>query len=149
ARGHDPCTIHFVGSNTGVEARLVPAAGFTVDELPGRGVERRLSLESLAALVGIVRGIFRALKIVRQRRPHVVVSLGGYASVAVGLAALLWRVPVVVLEQNARAGAANRLLGGFAAAAAVSFEGTDLRHAVVTGNPLRPEIRAAAEHRDR
>jgi UDP-N-acetylglucosamine--N-acetylmuramyl-(pentapeptide) pyrophosphoryl-undecaprenol N-acetylglucosamine transferase len=57
-------------------------------------------------------------------------------------------VPIVVLEQNARAGAANRVLGRFARAAAVSFPGTDLRRAVVTGNPLRAEIRDAAEHPD-
>jgi UDP-N-acetylglucosamine:LPS N-acetylglucosamine transferase len=79
----------------------------------------------------------------------VVVALGGYASVAVGLAAIVLRVPIVVLEQNARAGAVNRLLGRWAAASAVSFPGTDLPRAVLTGNPLRREIRAAAEHRDR
>jgi undecaprenyldiphospho-muramoylpentapeptide beta-N-acetylglucosaminyltransferase len=149
ARGHDASTIHFVGGDSGVEARLVPAAGFTVDQLPGRGIQRKLTLANVAAAIGIVTGIFRALRIVGRRRPKVVVALGGYASVAVGLAALVWRVPLVVLEQNVRAGAANRLLGRRAAAAAVSFPGTDLPRAVVTGNPLRPEIRAAAEHRDR
>jgi undecaprenyldiphospho-muramoylpentapeptide beta-N-acetylglucosaminyltransferase len=149
ARGHDPATIHFVGSDTGVESKLVPAQGFTVDELPGRGIQRRFTLANLAAAAGIVRGIVRALAIVRQRRPRVVVALGGYASVAVGLAAIVWRVPLIVLEQNVRAGAANRLLARFAAAAAVSFPGTDLPRAVVTGNPLRPEIRAVAERRDR
>jgi UDP-N-acetylglucosamine:LPS N-acetylglucosamine transferase len=117
--------------------------------LPGRGIQRRLTLENITAVIGIVRGIFRAVRIVRARRPQVVVALGGYASVAVGLAAVLWRVPLVVLEQNARAGAANRLLGRRAAAAAASFPGTDLPRAVVTGNPLRPEIREAAQHRDR
>jgi UDP-N-acetylglucosamine--N-acetylmuramyl-(pentapeptide) pyrophosphoryl-undecaprenol N-acetylglucosamine transferase len=149
ARGHDPSTIHFVGGDSGVESALVPAAGFTVDELPGRGIQRRLTLENIAAVIGIVRGILQAVRIVRRRRPQVVVALGGYASVAVGLAAVLWRVPLVVLEQNARAGAANRLLGRRAAAAAVSFPGTDLPRAVVTGNPLRPEIREAAEDRNR
>ncbi|HEX2382268.1 MAG TPA: UDP-N-acetylglucosamine--N-acetylmuramyl-(pentapeptide) pyrophosphoryl-undecaprenol N-acetylglucosamine transferase [Acidimicrobiales bacterium] len=149
ARGHDPSTIHFVGSDTGVEERLVPAAGFTVDELPGRGIQRRLTLANVTAVLGIVRGVLRAVSIVRRRRPQVVVVLGGYASVAVGLTAVVLRVPIVVLEQNARAGAANRLLGRFAAAAAVSFAGTDLPRGVLTGNPLRPEIRDAAVHRDR
>ena len=50
ARGHDPATIHFVGSDTGVERRLVPAAGFTVDELPGRGIQRRLTLANVAKM---------------------------------------------------------------------------------------------------
>jgi UDP-N-acetylglucosamine--N-acetylmuramyl-(pentapeptide) pyrophosphoryl-undecaprenol N-acetylglucosamine transferase len=149
ATGHGPETIHFVGSTTGVEARTVPAAGFSLDELPGRGVQRRLTLDNVSAVLGIVRGFFRALGIVRRRRPKVVVALGGFASVACGLAAVVLRIPVVVLEQNARAGAANRLVGWRAAAAAVSFPGTDLPRAVVTGNPLRPAIRAAAENPDR
>ena len=149
AKGHDPSTIHFVGGNSGVEARTVPAAGFTLDELPGRGIQRRLTLANLAAAFGIVSGIVRAMRIVRRRRPKVVVALGGYASVACGLAAIAWRVPIVVLEQNVRAGAANRLVGWRAKAAAVAFPNTDLPRAVVTGNPLRPEIRAAAEHPDR
>jgi undecaprenyldiphospho-muramoylpentapeptide beta-N-acetylglucosaminyltransferase len=149
ATGHDPSSIHFVGSDTGVETRLVPSAGFTVDELPGRGIQRRLTLENVSAVLGIVRGFFAALRIVRERRPRVVVALGGYASVAVGVAAAIRRVPVVVLEQNVRAGAANRLVAWRAAASAVSFPGTDLPRAVLTGNPLRPEIRAAAEHPDR
>jgi undecaprenyldiphospho-muramoylpentapeptide beta-N-acetylglucosaminyltransferase len=148
-RGHDRSTIHFVGGDSGVEAKLVPAEGFSLDQLPGRGIQRRLSLRNIAAALGIVRGFFAAIAIVRRRRPHVVVALGGYASVACGLAAVLWRVSIVVLEQNARAGAANRVLGRFARAAAVSFPGTDLRRSVVTGNPLRAEIRAAAEHPDR
>lgn len=148
-RGHEPATIHFVGSTTGVEARLVPAAGFSLDELPGRGIQRRLTLRNLTAALGIVVGMVRALAIVRRRRPQVVVALGGYASVACGLAAVVWRVPVVVLEQNARAGAANRLVARRAAAAAVSFPGTDLPRAVVTGNPLRAAIRDAAIHPDR
>ena len=149
ARGHDPSTIHFVGSNTGFEARVVPSAGFTLDELPGRGIQRRLTVENVLALVGLVRAGWRALRIVHRHRPRVVVALGGYASVACGLAAVVWRVPIVVLEQNKRAGAANRLVGWRARAAAVAFEDTDLPRAVVTGNPLRADVREAAEHPDR
>ena len=148
AKGHAPSTIHFVGGNSGVEARIVPAAGFTLDELPGRGIQRRLTVANVAAVFGIISGIVRALGIVRRRRPSVVVALGGYASVACGLAAMVWRVPIVVLEQNVRAGAANRLVGWRAKATAAAFPNTDLPRAVVTGNPLRPEIRTAADHHD-
>ncbi|MCU1354528.1 MAG: UDP-N-acetylglucosamine--N-acetylmuramyl-(pentapeptide) pyrophosphoryl-undecaprenol, partial [Acidimicrobiales bacterium] len=147
--GHDRRSIHFVGSDRGVEATLVPAAGFTLDELPGRGIQRRLTLANVGAAVGIVRGVTRALSILRRRRPAVVVALGGHASVACALMAVVLRIPVVVLEQNVRAGAANRLVGRFAKAAAVSFDGTDLPRATVTGNPLRPEVRAVDRRRDR
>ncbi|MCU1496527.1 MAG: UDP-N-acetylglucosamine--N-acetylmuramyl-(pentapeptide) pyrophosphoryl-undecaprenol [Acidimicrobiales bacterium] len=148
ARGHDPATIHFVGAERGPEAELVPAEGFTVDVLPGRGIARRLSVANLGAVVDLVRALARGIRLVRRRRPSVVVVLGGYASFACGVGAVLSRVPLVLLEQNKKAGAVNRLLRRFAAASAVSFDGTDLPRAAVTGNPLRPEIRARAEHPD-
>lgn len=148
ARGHDRSTIHFVGSDRGIEAQLVPAAGFSLDELPGRGIQRRLALANIAAVAGLVRGTLRGIGIVRRRRPSVVVVLGGHASLACGIGAVLARAPLVLVEQNVRAGAVNRLLRRFARASAVSFPGTDLPRATVTGNPLRPAIAEAAAHPD-
>ena len=142
ARGHAPESIHFVGSSRGIEARLVPAAGFGLTLLPGRGIVRRLSAENLAAAFGITRAAARALTLLRRRRPAVVVVLGGYASVPCAVAAVALGVPLVVVEQNAVPGAANRLVARFARASAVSFPGTDLPRAEVTGNPVRPEILA-------
>jgi len=81
---------------------------------------------------------------VARRRPAVVVAMGGYASVPVALSAVLLRVPVIVVNVDAVPGAANRLVGRFAAASAVAFPGTALRGAVVTGAPVRPDIVAAA-----
>src|SRR5690606_41877553 len=71
-----------------------------------------------------------------------VVGLGGYVSTPAYLAARRRGVPVVVHEANARPGLANRLGARFAARVAVTFPGTPLRGAVVTGMPLRPEIAA-------
>lgn len=144
ARGHGRDEIHFVGAERGIEAQLVPEAGFAITLLPGRGLQRRLSVDNLAAAWGLLRALGRAVVMVRRRRPAVVVALGGFASAACAVAAVLWRVPLVVAEQNARAGAVNRLVGRFAAACAVPFEETDLPHATVTGNPVRPEILAMA-----
>ncbi len=81
--------------------------------------------------------LVQAVALLGRVRPAVVISVGGYASVAGALAAVVWRVPLVVAEQNAVPGLANRLAGRFAAACAVSFPGTPLRRAVVTGNPVR------------
>ena len=148
-RGHGADSIHFVGASRGIEATLVPEAGFGITLLPGRGVQRRLTLANVAAVWGIVRAVVQAVGLVRRRRPAVVLALGGFASVACSLAAVLWRVPLVVAEQNARAGAANRLVARFAAACAVPFAETDLPRAVVTGNPVRDEILAVGAARDR
>jgi undecaprenyldiphospho-muramoylpentapeptide beta-N-acetylglucosaminyltransferase len=146
AAGHDRSSIHYAGAERGIEARLVPPTGYPSTLLPGRGIQRRLTPANLAAVAGLLLAGVRALRLVRRLRPAVVIAVGGYASVAVGLAAVVWRVPLVVAEQNQAPGAANRLLARFAAAAAVSFPDTPLPRAVVTGNPIRAEIleRAAA-----
>lgn len=147
-RGHAAADIRFVGAERGLEATLVPDAGYEITLLPGRGIQRRLTPENLAAALGLVRALFLALGLVRRHRPRVVLAVGGFASAAAALAAIVWRVPLVVAEQNARAGASNRLVGRFARASAVAFEGTDLPRAVVTGNPVRAAVLDAATDRD-
>lgn len=141
-RGHQAESIHFVGSERGVERTLVPEAGFALTVLPGRGIQRRVTKENVGAVVGLIRAFAASFSLLRTHRPRVVVVLGGYASVPAGLWAVLLRVPVVVAEQNAVPGLANRIIGRFAKVCAVSFDGTDLPRAVWTGNPIRPEILA-------
>lgn len=134
--------VHMVGSRRGIEVDLVPAAGFGLTVLPGRGIRRRLTPANVVALLGLLVGMFRAILLLTRHRPRVVISLGGYASVPCGLAAVLLRIPLVVVEQNAVPGAANRLLGRFARACAISFPDTDLPRAEFTGNPVRSEVRS-------
>ena len=144
-RGHD---VHLVGSERGLEARLVPEAGFDQTLLPGRGIARSLSPSALranlGAVVGLVRAALTAIGLVRRHRPAAVVAVGGYASVATGTGAVLCRVPIIVHEQNAVPGAANRLLARFAARSATSFPDTPLPRAEVVGNPVRAELFTAA-----
>ncbi len=148
AAGHPKSAVHYVGSERGIEAHLVPPTGYSMTLLPGRGIQRRLALANLAAVGGLLVAMVRALGLVRRLRPQVVVAVGGYASVAVALAAWVRRVPLVVAEQNAMPGAANRLIARWAKVSAVSFPGTPLPRAVVTGNPVRPEIAAIDPNRD-
>lgn len=140
ARGHPASAIHFVGSSRGIEARLVPAAGFDVTLLPGRGIARRVTAANIGAVAGLGRAGVKAMALVARRRPAVVLVVGGYASAPVALAAAALRVPIVVHEQNAVPGLANRLASRFAKACATSFDDTALPRAVTTGNPVRPEI---------
>jgi UDP-N-acetylglucosamine--N-acetylmuramyl-(pentapeptide) pyrophosphoryl-undecaprenol N-acetylglucosamine transferase len=140
AHGHPRDSIHWVGNAGKLEETAVPAAGFTIDLLPGRGLQRRLTVENLSVLVKTSRAFGRAMRIVRQRRPEVVVGVGGYASLPCLVAARLQRIPTVIHEQNAAPGLANRIAVRLGARAAVSLPGTPLPDAVVTGNPVRAAV---------
>ena len=134
--------IHFVGSERGIEKRLVREAGFSLTVLPGRGIERKLSLQNVGSALALLRATGQAFLLLARRRPAVVFSVGGYASVPCALAAVVLRVPLVLAESNARAGVAIRSVARFAKAVAVAFEGTGLPNAELVGNPVREEMLA-------
>lgn len=140
--GHPPETLHFVGSRRGIDSKLVPAAGFRLTLLPGRGLARKLTIDNVGSILGFAVGLVLAVVLLARLRPAVVVSMGGYASAPCALAAVLFRIPLVLSEQNAVPTATHRLVGRFATASAVPYEGTPLPRPVVTGNPVRPEILA-------
>jgi UDP-N-acetylglucosamine--N-acetylmuramyl-(pentapeptide) pyrophosphoryl-undecaprenol N-acetylglucosamine transferase len=140
ARGHTRDTIRFVGARRGLEARVVPDAGYAIDLLPGRGLQRRVTLANVRAAWDTMAAFVRARRLVRRMRPEIVVGVGGYASLPCLVAARLRRVPAVVHEQNAAPGLANRLAVRMGARAAVSLPGTPLPGAVLTGNPVRAEV---------
>lgn len=144
SRGIDPRTIAFIGSERGVERRLVPAAGYGLTMLSGRGLLRsfapRALWQNVRAITGLLRGTVRTIASFRRHRPAIVLSVGGYASVPASIAARICRVPLVLAESNARAGRSVRLFSRYAKAAAVAFEGTGLDRTVLTGNPVRREI---------
>ena len=146
ARGHDPGSIEFVGSRRGQDRAVLERRSYPFTLLPGRGVQRSLAPSAVARNVGALAGIgwatLRAIAIVARRHPSVVVSVGGYAAVPASVAAVLLRVPLVLINVDAVPGAANRLLGRFARAAAVGWEGTPLPRGVVTGTPVRDAILA-------
>ncbi len=149
SRGHASDSIHYVGSTRGIEREMVPAAGLGLTLLPGRGIARKLSLANVGAVAGIVAAVWQAIGLLRRLQPHVVVAVGGYASVPCAVAAWALRIPVVVAEQNAVPGLANRLVSRWARACAVSFPETALPRATLTGNPVRDEIRDLDRERDR
>jgi UDP-N-acetylglucosamine--N-acetylmuramyl-(pentapeptide) pyrophosphoryl-undecaprenol N-acetylglucosamine transferase len=144
--GHDRDSIEFVGSTRGQDRITLEGRGFPFTLLPGRGIVRSLQPRDVAANIGAAAGLavaaVRGLGVVNRAQPRVVVSVGGYASLAASMAAVVRGVPLVLVNVDAVAGAANRLLGRFARASAVGWEGSLLPRAVVTGTPVRPEIAA-------
>jgi UDP-N-acetylglucosamine--N-acetylmuramyl-(pentapeptide) pyrophosphoryl-undecaprenol N-acetylglucosamine transferase len=148
ARGHD---VVFAGTPDRLEARMVPEAGFPFHPVRARPLVRRPSPAAVGALLAVLRAVGECGPLVRGA--GAVVGMGGYASVAPALAARREGVPVVVHEQNAVVGLANRALSRVAAAVALSFphpgRGLPRRARVeVTGNPVREEVLRVARDRE-
>jgi UDP-N-acetylglucosamine--N-acetylmuramyl-(pentapeptide) pyrophosphoryl-undecaprenol N-acetylglucosamine transferase len=142
---YDPdATIRFAGTTRGIETRVVPEAGFEVDLLPIQPLSRRLARETLLAPFAAVAGMAAARRLIRRHRFDVVCGMGGYVTLPVAIAARLERVPVVLHEQNAVPGIANRLAARVASRIALGVaeaaSGFPAGRTVVVGNPVRPEL---------
>lgn len=136
-----------LGTASGLEAELVPARGYRLVTVPRVPLPRRPTPDWLA-LPGRLQDAVRAAgDAIDEAGAQVVVGFGGYVATPAYLAARSRGIPVVVHEQNARPGLANRLGARWARAVAVTFPGTRLSHAEVTGLPLRPEIAALVAER--
>ncbi|WP_420239156.1 undecaprenyldiphospho-muramoylpentapeptide beta-N-acetylglucosaminyltransferase [Telmatobacter bradus] len=132
----------FVGTNRGMESRLVPEAGFAL-RLIQVGPLNSVSLATrLRTLLRLPAAIFDCRKILREFQPQVVFGVGGYASGPAMAAALSLKLPTMVFEPNAMPGMANRLVGKRVQAAAVNFEAASrwFNHCEVSGIPVRPEF---------
>lgn len=134
---------------------IVTAEGFACEDIPARGMPRRLSPAIFSFLFAQGRGLFAARALMRRLRPSVVVGMGGYISFPVISAARLAGVPAMIHEQNVIPGLANRVLARFVDRVAVSFAESaryfPRRSTIVTGNPVRRSLfgvnRAAALQR--
>ncbi len=134
--------IVFVGTQRGIETRLVPAAGFDL-ELIRIGALNRVSLATrLKTVQDMPLAILASIKLIRKFRPDVMIGVGGYASGPAMLAASLLGVPTVAFEPNVVPGFANRLVAHRVKAAAVHFEQTCryFTNCEVTGVPVRREF---------
>lgn len=127
-----------LGTEQGLEADLIPAAGIELVNVPKVPFPRRPSKQALQFPAKLRHAITVATHAAREA--DVVVGFGGYVATPAYLGARRAGVPIVVHEQNARPGLANRLGARFAAAVAVTFAGTKLPEATVVGLPLRPAI---------
>ena len=144
-----PEKVHFVGSRREIERKLVSAAGFTITRMPGEGIRRNWSLKNFGAIYGLLVAVKKAILLLLRNRPKIVVSLGGYASAPSTVAAILLRIPLILMEQNAVPGLVNRIFARFAKANVVAFEGMGLGKSVNLGNPVREEFIALTEKIDR
>ncbi|SFV22529.1 undecaprenyldiphospho-muramoylpentapeptide beta-N-acetylglucosaminyltransferase [Micrococcus terreus] len=138
--GDGPVHCTMVGTASGMETRLVPAAGYELDLIDRVPLPRRPTMD-LVRLPGRMRRAIRAAgEILDRRQADVVVGVGGYVSTPVYLAAARRGVPVVIHEANARPGLANRVGARRAAFVATAFQETVLPKAQWVGMPMRTQI---------
>ncbi|GCE75765.1 undecaprenyldiphospho-muramoylpentapeptide beta-N-acetylglucosaminyltransferase [Cellulomonas biazotea] len=129
-----------LGTAEGLEATLVPQHGLTLDVVPRVPLPRRPSGDVLRLPTRLRAAVRAAEDAIDAGGCDVVVGFGGYVATPAYLAARRRGIPVVIHEQNARAGLANRLGARWAAEVAVTFPGTALPGAQVTGLPLRAAV---------
>ena len=140
AAGHDPGEIHYVGAERGIETELLPPTPFPHTFLDVVGFQRRLSRRNLAFVPKMISATRRAGALLRELRPRVVVSVGGYASMPAVFAARRSSIPIVVVSFDHLPGRASRLSARSAAACAVAFDDSVLPNAELTGAPVRQAI---------
>jgi UDP-N-acetylglucosamine--N-acetylmuramyl-(pentapeptide) pyrophosphoryl-undecaprenol N-acetylglucosamine transferase len=141
---HPRNAVLFVGTRRGLEAKVVPAAGFTLETISARGLKGKSLGSFLLGLLRLPWAFVESWRILSRFRPEVVVGVGGYSSGPVVLTAWLRRIPTAVQEQNALPGFTNRVLGHFVQAVFIAFEEAraafpkDKTHLV--GNPVRRKL---------
>lgn len=134
----------FIGTQRGLEARLLPSLGFVLRTITVQGMKGKGVRGMAKGLVKIPRGIAQSISILREFRPDVAVGVGGYASGPAVMAAHWMGIRTAVAEQNAVPGFTNRILGRFVDRVFLTFPDKEGRFApskkIITGNPVRKEF---------
>ncbi len=146
----------FVGTERGIEARAVPAAGYRLELISAAGIRGKGGFSQIKGAAMMLYGYAQSRKILKKFRPDMVLGVGGYASLPMVLAARGMQIQRFIHEQNAIPGQTNRLLARFADRVFITLE-ESARYfpkdtTMLTGNPLRRQIldrRYRANHNDR
>lgn len=134
--------VAWLGTRRGLEARVVPAAGYPLETVRVSGLRGKGALRLLLAPFMLTLALLQALSIQLRLRPCAVLGMGGFTAGPGGVIAWLLRRPLLIHEQNSVAGMTNRWLLPFARTVMEAFPGSlpATRHPVHTGNPVRAEI---------
>jgi UDP-N-acetylglucosamine--N-acetylmuramyl-(pentapeptide) pyrophosphoryl-undecaprenol N-acetylglucosamine transferase len=145
------CAVVWLGTQRGIEARVVPANGIEIEWITIAGVRGRGIAAYVSAPFRVIAAVVQALAALRKRRPAAVLGMGGFVAAPGAIAAWLTRRPLVLHEQNSVAGTTNRLLAPLAARVFAAFPDTfpAWARAEVVGNPVRDSIAPADEPRER
>lgn len=138
------CEILFVGATGRMEMEKVPAAGYKIVGLNISGIQRGSIVKNLGLPFKVLGSVQKALQLIRDFKPDVVVGVGGYASGPILFAASLKNIPYLIQEQNSYAGITNKWLGKKAAKVCVAFDNMEQffppYSLLKTGNPVRKDV---------
>jgi len=130
----------WLGTEQGIEARLVPAEGYPVEWIKIGGLRGKNLLTRLLAPFSILNACIQSLRVMIRIKPRAVLGMGGFVSGPGGLMAWLLRIPLLVHEQNAIPGLTNRMLSKLAGTVLVAFPNTFKKETRHVGNPVRASI---------
>ncbi len=143
--------VTFLGTRERIEAELVPAAGYEIDFVKARGIDRRNPLRAAVAVAEAIGSVVTARRALRRRSAAVVMGGGGFVAGPAGLAALSTGTPLVLTEADSHLGLANRLLARRATRVCLAFpiRGREGDPYLVTGRPVPAAVLAADRGRAR
>jgi len=131
--------VSWLGTKAGLESRVIPEAGIEIDWLSVSGLRGKGILSKVTAVFKLAKSCAEARKILKQRKPDVVLGMGGFVAAPGGLIAKMLKIPLIIHEQNRVVGTTNRLLAKIAAKVLQGFPNSFAPkfNAICTGNPLR------------
>ena len=135
----------YVGTERGLESRIVPKEGIPFTTLPVQGLQRKLSLDTLVTAGKTLSSLWKANQLISDFKPDIVIGTGGYVCGPLLLAAALRGIPTLIQEQNVVPGITNKILSRFVDVVAVGYEEAAphfprAKKVIYTGNPVRPSV---------
>jgi UDP-N-acetylglucosamine--N-acetylmuramyl-(pentapeptide) pyrophosphoryl-undecaprenol N-acetylglucosamine transferase len=145
-------TVSWLGTATGMENRLVPAAGIALDRVSFTGLRGKGPVHTLTGGMRLLGAFWQCLKVLRRRGADAVLGMGGYVTFPAGMMAAALGKPLVLVNSDASLLLSTRALLPVADRVAFGFEGDATQRgkkAIVTGNPVRVEVETLPEPRNR
>lgn len=142
---NEDAEILYIGTEYGMEKRLVPKEGFNIKYIDVRGFQRKLSLKNIGVALKAYRAIGASKAIIKEFGPDIVIGTGGYVCGPVLKAASQMGIPTIVHEQNVFPGMTVKMLAQKVDTIVTSFDTTQnylktKKKIVLTGNPVRPDL---------
>lgn len=148
---HEKAEVLFIGTEHGIESRIIPKEGYPIRFIPAEGFVGKSPIKKIKSLFRMCSAVLYSKHLLKAIRPDIVIGTGGYASFGPVAMACLLGIPTLILEQNLLPGMANRVLGRFVDAVAVTYHESitffPMSKTHLTGNPIRHRMLSTANRK--